>query len=139
MNKVLFNGNNFYLIKQDKIEFWGMNIEKPFGVLINYEIKKFINQNGFSTNEVCEFIDEIDYELFKLCYSYRSDLNSNDGRIILMNKLLDIGLDKQVALIIALDAGSSQVIVNREYLKDYDLSDKTRKKIIKELCNFYMG
>ena len=139
MNRIIFNGNNFFIIKHDRVEFWGMNIENPFGVIINDEIKKFTTQNDFLTNEVCEFFDEKDYELFKLCLIYRDELNSNDERNILMNKLMNLGVEDKTAKIIALDAGSSQVIVNREYLKEYDFSDKIREQIIKELCHFYMG
>ena len=40
MNRIIFNGNNFFIIKHDRVEFWGMNIENPFGVIINDEIKK---------------------------------------------------------------------------------------------------
>ena len=39
MNKIIYNGNNFFIIKRDRVEFWGMNIENPFGVIINDEIK----------------------------------------------------------------------------------------------------
>jgi hypothetical protein len=57
-----------------------MNIENPFGVIINDEIKKFITQNDFLTNEVCEFFDEKDYELYKLCLIYQDELNSINER-----------------------------------------------------------
>lgn len=42
----------------------------------------------------------------------------NDQRIVLKQELMKIGISSFDATTIALDAGSSQVIVNSEYLED---------------------
>jgi len=139
MSKHLFNGSNFFVIKNNVIQFWGTNIKEPFEIKINKKIKEFVDKNNFSINEICEFTDDKDYKLYKLCLFFRNDLNSNDERIILMNRLVNIGVDKKLARVIALDAGSSQVIVDSEYLSNCDLSENIKEKLIFELFNFYVG
>ena len=135
----MFNGSNFFVIKNNVIQFWGTNIKEPFEIKINKKIKEFVDKNNFSINEICEFTDDKDYKLYKLCLFFRNDLNSNDERIILMNRLVNIGVDKKLARVIALDAGSSQVIVDSEYLSNCDLSENIKEKLIFELFNFYVG
>ena len=44
-----------------------------------------------------------------------------------------------IARIIALDAGSSQIIVNKAYLVDTKLSSNLIKQVLKEVGNFYIG
>ena len=139
MSKHLFNGSNFFVIKNNVIQFWGTNIKEPFEIKINKKIKEYIDKKNFSINEISEFTDDKDYKLYKLCLFFRDDLNSNDGRIMLMNKLVNIGVDKKLATVIALDAGSSQTIVSSEYLSNCDLSENIKEKVISELFNFYMG
>jgi len=139
MNKSLFNGNNFFIIKNNVIQFWGTDIKEPFEIVINKRIEDFILNNSFPFNEICEFIEDVDYKLYELCLSYRSDFSTTDQRIVLMNKLINIGVNKKLARIIALDAGSSQVVVNREYLSYHDLSEKIKEKVISELFEFYFG
>ncbi len=83
MSKLLFNGNNFYEIKEDIITFWGLNFNEPFSIKINNQIRKYIIKNCFHINEVCEFVDDQDYELLMLCLKYRDDFNPNDDRVFL--------------------------------------------------------
>ena len=61
------NGNNFYLIEQNNILFWGMDI--PIReIIISKCLREFIDKNDFSINEVCEFNKPEDLELFSLVY-----------------------------------------------------------------------
>ena len=83
MGDILFNGNNFFEIKKYTIEFWGINIQESFGIDINKKIRKFVNDNNFPINEVCEFTEDKDYELYKMCLSYNINLDSKDERVIL--------------------------------------------------------
>lgn len=61
------NGNNFYLIEQNDILFWGMDIPN-LKIIISDFIRKFIDKKDFSINEVCEFNQQEDLELFCLIY-----------------------------------------------------------------------
>lgn len=47
----------------------------------------------------------------------------NDPRRILMEKLTEIGFSQSDAIIIAMDVGSSQALVNDEYLNNFRYSD----------------
>jgi hypothetical protein len=61
------NGNNFYMIEQNYILFWGMDI--PIReIIISKFLREFIDKNDFSINEVCEFNQLEDLELFSLVY-----------------------------------------------------------------------
>jgi hypothetical protein len=61
------NGNNFYMIKQNNILFWGMDI--PIReIIISKFLREFIDKNDFSINEVYEFNQLEDLELFSLVY-----------------------------------------------------------------------
>lgn len=57
-----------------------------------------------------------------------------DPRIVLKEKLIKIGVSDKNAMIIALDAGSSQVKIDNRYLKKFKYSNDKITKIIK-LCN----
>lgn len=61
------NGNNFYTIEQDIILFWGMDIPIQ-KINISNILREFIDKNDFSINEVCEFNQPEDFELFSLVY-----------------------------------------------------------------------
>lgn len=61
------NGNNFYMIEQNSILFWGLDI--PIRkIIISKFLREFIDKNDFSINEVCEFNQLEDLELFSLVY-----------------------------------------------------------------------
>lgn len=139
MGDILFNGNNFFEIKKYTIEFWGINVQEPFGIDINKKISKFVNDNNFPINEVCEFTEDKDYELYKMCLSYKINLDSKDERVILMNKLVDIGVENHLARIIVLETASSQIIVNKAYLADTNLPENLTEQVLKEICKFYTG
>lgn len=63
-----------------------------------------------------------------------------DDRIILREKLISINIEKNKASMIALDAGSSQCIVNKSYLKDIGIIDeKITKHAIRLIRQFYCG
>lgn len=62
-----------------------------------------------------------------------------DARIILSNKFQSFGLSKRMSNLIALDAGSSQISVNREYLFDKGISKLIIDKIFNEVVKFYFG
>ena len=62
-----------------------------------------------------------------------------DPREKLKRELMILGVDDYKSTVISLDAGSSQCIVNKEYLKslkiDGDIFDKVNQKVI----DFYCG
>ena len=60
-----------------------------------------------------------------------------DKRIILYNRLIGIGINKINALTIALDAGGSQVIVNKNYLLDMEIPIEDIENTLKEISIFY--
>lgn len=62
-----------------------------------------------------------------------------DPRIILQNELIKVGIKHTDAHIISLDAGSSQVVVNREYLSDFEYSKQIRKVALSVVIKFYTG
>lgn len=62
-----------------------------------------------------------------------------DPRIFLKNELMAIGILSKQASIIALDAGSSQVIVNKEYLNDFKFSKIITTKALAVITKFYNG
>jgi len=61
------NGNNFYIIEQNSILFWGLDIPTR-KIIISKFLREFIDKNDFSINEVCEFNQLEDLELFSLVY-----------------------------------------------------------------------
>ncbi|WP_375580809.1 hypothetical protein ABWH96_07265 [Marivirga tractuosa] len=62
-----------------------------------------------------------------------------DPREILSKKLTENGISLNIANIIALDAGSSQVSVDKAYLKKYNFSESQLKTVIQLVSNFYSG
>jgi hypothetical protein len=62
------NGFNFYLIENDTILFWGMDIPS-LRIDISDSLRKFISEKDFSTNEVCEFNQIEDFELFSKVFN----------------------------------------------------------------------
>ena len=63
----LSNSNNFYIIQNNSIQFWGMDIH-PINVELNNVFIEFIETNELPFNEVVEISeleDEAFYELIK--------------------------------------------------------------------------
>lgn len=63
----LSNSNNFYIIQNKSIQFWGMDIH-PINVELNTIFIEFIEMNELPFNEVVEISeleDEAFYELIK--------------------------------------------------------------------------
>jgi len=50
-----------------------------------------------------------------------------------------LGISKEKSVLIALDAGSSQIVVNRKYLLDINIPMKLLEPTLKEIIQFYMG
>jgi|SRR5690606_13311543 len=63
----LSNGNNFYLIENGFIHFWGLDITSKKNQINDYS-SKFIKENELSFNEVCEFNEDVDFQFFELFY-----------------------------------------------------------------------
>jgi len=139
MNKSIFKGNNFYEITKTNIRFWGVDIKESFELYINEDLEKFLREKNLPKNEVCEFIDDIDIALYDFCFLLKYDLQSNDERVLLMKDLILLGLSKQDARIIAIEAGASQIYVNNEYLDKFNIEKELNGKIKTKLCKFYMG
>ena len=62
-----------------------------------------------------------------------------DEREILKERLMKVGIDESNSTTIALDAGSSQCIVNELYLIESGIPSQFIKKALKEIVLFYMG
>ena len=60
-----------------------------------------------------------------------------DPRISLKNELLLIGISSNDSTIIALDAGSSQITIAREYFEEYKYSDNIIEKAFNIVLQFY--
>ncbi|MGB3454486.1 MAG: hypothetical protein WBA59_11745 [Moheibacter sp.] len=56
-----------------------------------------------------------------------------------MEKLTEIGFSQSDAIIIAMDVGSSQALVNDEYLNNFRYSKNKRLLALNFICNFYTG
>lgn len=63
----LSNGNNFYLIDENFLYLWGLDI-KQRKIKLNKKIRLFIESHKLSINEVCEFNQDSDFELFEFLY-----------------------------------------------------------------------
>lgn len=63
----LSNGNNFYLINENFLYLWGLDI-KQRKIKLNNKIRLFIESHKLSINEVCEFNQDEDFELFEFLY-----------------------------------------------------------------------
>ena len=62
-----------------------------------------------------------------------------DPRIILSKALQRIGLIEKDSIIIALDAGSSQTVVDNKYLRNnFNFSRKIRSEILNTITKFYL-
>lgn len=62
-----------------------------------------------------------------------------DPRTILEEKLLSIDIEKSKALLIAIEAGSSQAVVDRDYLVEINIPDSHIKQCFELVVKFYMG
>ncbi len=138
MNDRFSEGNNFYEIKEETILFWGLDIES-FELRLDTNIKSFILNNNLPKNEVCEINDNIDIELYRYCLSQRDDLVKNDARVVLMNKLISLGIKKDKALLIAIEAGASQIIVDGKYIEKLGVRKNLKNSVLETLCDFYLG
>jgi hypothetical protein len=63
----------------------------------------------------------------------------SDPRIILCNELYLEGIPKTLAYMISLEAGSSQALVGRDYIKGLNLSPKFEEIIFQKVSRFYLG
>lgn len=63
----------------------------------------------------------------------------SDPRIVLKEELISIGILSKQASIISLDAGSSQVIVNKEYLDGFRFSEIIIINALALITKFYNG
>ena len=62
-----------------------------------------------------------------------------DEREFLYKELINIGIDEHFAFEIALDAGSSQTFVNKDYLKDFEFDNKKLRKVLNVVGKWYVG
>jgi len=63
-----------------------------------------------------------------------------DRRIILFKNLVKCGLNSNLARIISVDAGGSQIFVNEEYLIDLNIIDmRDRQKYLECIAKFYLS
>jgi len=63
-----------------------------------------------------------------------------DPRIVLSHSLRQTGISEKESLVIALDAGSSQTIVDNEYLKsNFNFSREIKIKVLGVVAKFYVG
>jgi len=68
------------------------------------------------------------------------NMQINDPRIILKEKLLKIGIEKNEAILIALETGSSQAVVDVEYLEsNFQFSKKIKTEVLNSVGEFYSG
>lgn len=66
--------------------------------------------------------------------------NIEDPRILLSKSLQKKGIAEKDSIIIALDAGSSQVIVDSDYVKNnFNFSKEIEIKILNAVKKFYAG
>ncbi len=63
----LCNGENFYLVDNGFVYFWGLNITSK-KIEINDKLSNFIKENKLPFSEVCKFKEDIDFKLFELFY-----------------------------------------------------------------------
>lgn len=62
-----------------------------------------------------------------------------DERKILKEELVSIGISEYEATIIALDAGSSQTIVDIEYLRKIKIPKHLINQALQKITKFYFG
>jgi len=63
----------------------------------------------------------------------------NDPREILLNELVSSGIPKTLAYSVSLDAGSSQAIIDKEYLEELKISKEMEEIILEKVSRFYFG
>lgn len=62
-----------------------------------------------------------------------------DERIMLMNMLIKIGINKNKSMLISIEAGSSQCIVDLNYLMSIHVEEKLLEKVMGLISGFYAG
>jgi len=62
-----------------------------------------------------------------------------DPREKLKRELMILGVNDYKSTVISLDAGSSQCIVNKEYLKDIKIGKSIFDKVYQKVMDFYCG
>lgn len=62
-----------------------------------------------------------------------------DPREILQQELERIGISTNQAALIALEAGSSQCVVNKKYLKELEIDNLILDKVHQKVIEFYTG
>ena len=62
-----------------------------------------------------------------------------DPREKLKNELLSLGVNNFNSTVISLDAGSSQCIVDKEYLSDLKIDKNIFNKVYQKVVDFYCG
>jgi len=77
-------------------------------------------------------------ELYRKCLSYIDNKIFDDERVLLMNQLELLAVNKKDARIIAIETGSSQTVVNSIYLKRFGYNMQLQVKIRNIICKFYM-
>ena len=93
-------------------------------------------------------IDQAIYEVKKMYESEEIILNENDyitteftnyerPRIFLKEKLIKVGVKDNEATIIAMDAGSYQIIISKVYLNNFKLNNITKIKILRLVKRWY--
>ena len=60
-----------------------------------------------------------------------------DPRIFLKEKLIKVGVKDNEATIIAMDTGSSQIIISKVYLNNFKLNNITKIKILRLVKRWY--
>jgi hypothetical protein len=63
----LANGDNFYMIEDKQVVFWGKDIEAK-RINLTPEALAIINEDNIPSNEPCEFAEESGFKLFSLLY-----------------------------------------------------------------------
>ena len=62
-----------------------------------------------------------------------------DPRYILYDEFVSVGIPQKLAFTIALDAGSSQVVIDKEYLNELNISKEMEEIIFEKVSRFYFG
>lgn len=62
-----------------------------------------------------------------------------DPRKTLLADLLEAGIDRLIARQIAIEAGSSQAIVDSEYLNGLNLNELSKNFVLECVSKFYFG
>jgi hypothetical protein len=124
------------------------------GIIHNYiddrnsEVIEVINVDSNSVEVAGYSVDLVDlsddklldilYEIENGSYYVIEELEL-DPREVLEKKLIKVGISPRLSGIIALDAGSSQCVVDKEYLRDMYIEPNLQKKALAEVNKFYNG